>query len=203
MLPQVTTHAVDGRLARSARTRTAVIDALIALHEEGDLSPTAVRVAARAGVALRTVYGHFADMESLYAEAGDREFGRVVEIATAVPVDLPFEERLERFAASRAVVLEWLLPIMRAAALREAGSPALQRNRDRFVALGDTETRQVFSQELAALPPKARAEALHAVHLVAGGPAWIALRIDRGLDAPAAEQLLHQVLRAVLTDAFR
>jgi len=196
------TPSVDGRLARSARTRTAVIDALIALHEEGDLSPTAVRVAARAGVALRTVYGHFADMESLYAEAGERQLGRAVELADVIPADRPFPERVRRFAASRGVVLEWLLPIMRAATMREPGSPQLTRARERFVALGDAETRQAFAVELAVLSGVECTSLLHAVHLVAGGPAWVSLRVDRGLDPAAATALLQMVVLAVLSDAF-
>src|SRR5207302_11018821 len=139
-------------------------------------SATAVRVAARAGVALRTVYGHFADMESLYAEAGERELDRVQSIAAPIPSGLPYTDRVRLFAASRATVLEWLLPMMRAAATREPGSPQLQRNRERFVALGDAVVRQVFSPELGQLAPARCDEVLDSVHLVAGGPAWIALR---------------------------
>lgn len=191
---------LDGRLARSVRTRKAVIDALVALYEEGDLSPTAVRVAGRAGVALRTVYGHFADMESLFAEAGDRELDRLVEVRREVRVDQPYDQRLAAFVANRGVVLEWLLPIMRSAAMREATSPQLLRNRERFVALGDAETRWVFAAELAALPAARRAEVVHAVHLVAGGPAWIALRLDRGLEPDAATALLLRVLAATLDE---
>lgn len=191
---------VDGRLARSARTRTAVIDALLALYEEGDLSPTAVRVAARAGVALRTVYGHFADMESLYAEASEREFGRMAEVGTVVPADLPYDERVRRFAENRAVVLEWMLPVMRAAAMREHGSRQLQRSRDRFVAVGDAEVRLLLADELVGLDARQRADLLQAVHVVAGGPAWIALRIDRGLPPEAAGQLLHRLVSAMLAD---
>lgn len=190
--------AVDGRMARSARTRSAVIDALLALYEAGDLSPTAVRVAARAGVALRTVYGHFADMESLYAEASEREMGRLAEVGKVVSPDLPYDERVRRFAANRAVVLEWMLPVMRAAASREQGSPQLQRSRERFVTLGDAEVRQVFGAELTGLPAATRDDIVHAVHAVSGGPAWVALRIDRGLCALDAERLLHRLVHAVL-----
>ena len=43
---------LDGRLARSARTRHAVVDALLDLLGEGDLRPTAARIAERAGVSL-------------------------------------------------------------------------------------------------------------------------------------------------------
>ncbi|MGB8651885.1 MAG: TetR/AcrR family transcriptional regulator [Mycobacteriales bacterium] len=196
--PPTPAPTTDGRLARSARTRAAVIDALLALYEEGDLSPTAVRVAARAGVALRTVYGHFADLESLYAEAGERELSRLVERAVAIPAELPYDERVRRLAAGRADVLEWLLPVMRASGMREPVSPQLQRNRERFVALGDLETRQVLAPELARLARERQEQVVHAVHLVAGGPAWAGLRVDRGLEADEAAELLHTVLRATL-----
>lgn len=190
------TVPLDGRLARSVRTRAAVIDALLALYEEGDLSPTAVRVAERAGVALRTVYGHFADMESLYAEAGDRELTRLLERSSPVDPALPYDERVRRFAANRAAVLEWLLPIMRAAGTREPHSPQLQANRQRFVAAGDAEVRTVFAAELA---ERADPDALvAAVHVVAAGPAWMTLRLDRGLQPAEAEAALLALLQAVL-----
>lgn len=204
-----TTAPADGRLARSARTREAVIDALLELHLEGDLSPTTGRVAERAGVSLRTVYGHFDDLESLYAEAGQRAMDRVRELAVAFtaswsddPGRLPLDRRARLFAEARAVALEWLLPISRAAALREALSPQMLRNRERFVALGDSEVRRLFAPELVLLEPPAAQRAVDALHVVAGGPAWDALRHDRRLDPPAAAALLGDLVvttaRAVL-----
>jgi AcrR family transcriptional regulator len=200
---------VDGRLARSARTRAAVIDALLGLHLDGDLSPTAGRVAERAGVALRTVYGHFADLESLYAEAGQRAMAQVRDVAIAFtagwaddPGRLPLEVRARRFAEARAVVLEWLLPITRAAALREGVSPQMQRNREQFVALGDSEVRTLFAPELARLEPARAVRAVHALHVVAGGPAWAALRQDRRLEPPAAAALLGDLVVATAQSVF-
>jgi AcrR family transcriptional regulator len=63
----------DGRVARSYRSRRAIIDAMRALHAEGDLRPTAPRVAERAGVSLRTVWQQFADTETLLVEANRRD----------------------------------------------------------------------------------------------------------------------------------
>ena len=197
------TAPADGRLARSARTRAAVIDALLGLHLDGDLSPTAGRVAERAGVALRTVYGHFADLESLYAEAGQRAMAQVRELSTAFtagwadePGRLDLDDRARRFAEARAVVLEWLLPISQAATLREALSPEMQSNRQRFVALGDSEVRTLFAPELARLDGAAAMRAVDALHVVAGGPAWAALRQDRRLSPEAAAALLADLVVA-------
>src|SRR3954468_21815765 len=75
----------DGRAARSVRTRRAIVDAMRALHHEGDLRPTAPRVADRAGVSVRTVWQHFDDLEALLVEAGLRD----LEIARSfvTPID--------------------------------------------------------------------------------------------------------------------
>lgn len=59
----------DGRIQRSERSRKVIIDAMLALINEGILIPTAQQVADRAGVAIRTVFRHFDDMEALYSEA--------------------------------------------------------------------------------------------------------------------------------------
>ncbi|MDH4042395.1 MAG: TetR/AcrR family transcriptional regulator, partial [Gammaproteobacteria bacterium] len=56
----------DGRLLRTERSRQLIIDALHDLINEGVLQPTAQTVAERAGVGIRTVFRHFADMETLF-----------------------------------------------------------------------------------------------------------------------------------------
>ncbi|MCW2615192.1 MAG: TetR family transcriptional regulator [Frankiales bacterium] len=184
---------LDGRTARGLRTRRAVVDALLALQEEGDLTPTAQRVAERAGVALRTVFGHFSDMETLWAEAGARELEKLVSLAGPVDPALPLAERTAAFCASRARVLEALLPVMRAARLREHASPALTDNRRLFIEAGDEQVRRVFAPELAALGADA-ATTLHALYVVAAAAGWEGLRVDRGLDVAAATEVLRRTV---------
>jgi len=58
----------DGRHLRSADSRARIVTAMVELVQEGDPSPGAEAVAARAGVGLRTVFRQFSDMEGLYAE---------------------------------------------------------------------------------------------------------------------------------------
>ena len=189
---------IDGRTERSRRTRDAVVDALLALHDEGDLTPTAQRVAARAGVALRTVYGHFTDMETLYAEAGERELRRLYAVADVVPDDLPLAERIDAFCTSRARVLEVLMPVMRATRLREPFSPQLLRNRHRYIASADAEVARVFAPELSRLPDLEAGSLLDALYLATGGPAWDALRTDRHLDPSEAESVMRRTVTALL-----
>jgi AcrR family transcriptional regulator len=68
---------VDGRVARSERTRKAIAEALMALLEEGVQRPRALEIAKRADVAVRTVFQHFDDMEGLYAEILSRQSERI------------------------------------------------------------------------------------------------------------------------------
>ena len=191
---------VDGRTARGQRTRSSVVDALLALQEEGDLSPTAQQVAARAGVALRTVFGHFSDMETLWAEAGQRELAKLGGLATPVDPALPREQRVADFCASRARVLEALLPVMRAARLREHASPQLLTNRRLFIEAGDDEAGQVFGPELDGLDRARRARRLDALYLAASASAWEALRHDRGLSVEDATSVMRRLVGAVLSD---
>ncbi len=65
---QIAEQEVDGRVQRSVRSRERILEALVELVQEGELQPTGEQVATRAGVGLRTVFRHFEDMESLYAE---------------------------------------------------------------------------------------------------------------------------------------
>ena len=189
---------VDGRTARGQRTRSSVVDALLALQEEGDLSPTAQQVAERAGVALRTVFGHFSDMETLWSEAGQRHLSKLSGLARPVDRSLPLPGRIGEFCASRSRVLEALLPVMRATRLREPTSPQLLRNRELYIKAGDAEVVQVFAAELDALPPTERARCLDALYLASSGPAWEALRHDRGLSPADAEQVMCRLVSAVL-----
>jgi AcrR family transcriptional regulator len=191
-------HPVDGRTARGQRTRSSVVDALLALQEEGALSPTAQQVAARAGVALRTVFGHFSDMETLWAEAGQRELAKLTHLAEEIEPDLPLEERIERFSASRARVLEALMPVMRAARLREPSSPALLRNRELYNRVGDEEVLQVFGRELGPLSEQDRARTLDALYLCSAAAAWEALRHDRSLSPDEATGVVRRLVTDVL-----
>jgi hypothetical protein len=76
------------------------------------------------------------------------------------------------------------------------------RNRERFVALGDSEVRALFAPELAALDQPAAERAVHALHVVAGGPAWEGLRHDRGLPPGAAAALLADLVVATVQAIF-
>src|SRR3954465_5134381 len=103
--------AIDGRVLRGERNRAAIVDALLALLEEGSPRPAAQDIAARAGVSVRSVFQHFADMETLYAALVARQIERVQELADDVDASAPFHERVDAFVAQQARLYERVTPV--------------------------------------------------------------------------------------------
>jgi TetR/AcrR family transcriptional regulator, regulator of autoinduction and epiphytic fitness len=188
----------DGRAARSHRTRRAILEAMRALHAEGDLRPTVPRIAARAGVSLRTVWQQFADREALLLEAvrRDREIQR--SLVSRIDPDRPLAERLEAFVAQRTRVLEEMTPTWRAARIHQPFSDQLQRDRKRRNAGARAEVEQVFAAELCRLPAQQREQLVNALHATSLWSFWETLRTDLELGPLAASEILKRTFTALL-----
>ncbi len=191
----------DGRAARSHRTRRAIIDAMRALHAEGDLRPTAPRIAARAGVSLRTVWQQFSDREALLVEAVRRDHEILRSLVAKIDPDQPLAFRIESFVNQRARVLEEMTPTWRAARLHQPFSDELRRNKARKNAGGKAELELVFAPELAQLPERERRQLVDSLHAISIWAFWESLRTDLGLSPLQARELLSSTFRALLAQA--
>ena len=191
----------DGRAARSHRTRLAILDAMRALHAEGDLRPTVPRIAARAGVSLRTVWQQFADREALLIEAvrRDREIQR--SLVTRIDLDQPLADRIEAFIDQRARVLEVMTPTWRAARVHQPFSDQLQTDRKRRNAGGRAELEQVFGPELSRLPGDERERLVASLHAISLWSYWETLRTDLELSPLGAREILLSTFTALLVQA--
>ena len=192
---------VDGRAARAERTRSAIVDAHLALIDEGNLKPTGEAIAARAGVSLRTLWTNFKDMETLFAATGRRVSERQEALFRPIAPDLPLTLRIGEFCAQRARMLEALAPTARASALREPFSPQLRRNREGNIARVRAEIEKVFGPELAHAGPE-RERLLDALTVASTSSAWLMMRDAMGLDVPGARATVARILGALLVDAI-
>lgn len=191
----------DGRMARSHQTRRAIVDAMRALHAEGDLRPTAPRVAARAGVSLRTVWQHFADMETLLLEAGRRDLEILLQIVSPIGSDLPLAERVEMLADQRARVHEQMTPGWRAARIQQPFSPELRRSKKRMIALARAELEAVFVNELGQLAPDQRQALVDGLQGVSIWAFWESLRTEVGLSPRQARDTVAGIFLAMFAKA--
>ncbi len=188
----------DGRLARGERARGLVVDALLELVREGDLRPTAPRIAERARVSLRTVFHHFADLEALFAAAADRQTDNVRRLVVPIPHDGPLGQRLDAFVQQRARLLEAIAPVRRAALLMEPFSKEIAARLAEMRDLGMAEVTHVFGRELAGQPAAARRDLAAALHAASGFPTWETLRRHQGLPATRARRVMRRMLAALL-----
>ena len=191
------TPAVDGRTLRSLRTREAIVDATIGLLEEGDLRPTAPRVAQRAAVSVRSVFQHFDDLETLHASVAERLVDRVAVLLVPVSPDLPLADRLDRFVHQRALLLEAVTPIRRAADVHGPFSTEITaRLRDGQAFLRD-EVVRTFGPELERAGDH-HDDLLDALYATLSWATWEGLRAGIGRDQPTAERVMRRLAAAVL-----
>ena len=192
---------IDGRTARSVRTRKAIVEACIELVEAGDLEPTAPRVAERAGVSVRSVFQHFDDLEGLFAAVGDRVLENLLGLVMHVDPTIDFERRVPIVVRQRTALLEALSPIRRAVAVNAWDSQEVSNR----LALGHAylrlEVESAFARELLASGAD-RLEVLNALDTVLSWSTWEQLRRTVGLDAGAAAGVVERLCRATLA-AYR
>jgi TetR/AcrR family transcriptional regulator, regulator of autoinduction and epiphytic fitness len=198
MLFAVTVQELDGRVARAQRTRQAVVDALIGLLEDGHVQPTTAAIAARAGVAERTIFQHFSDRDALFLAVGERQTERLTAMWEQLPRTGPLEERLDAFVDQRARILEAVTPVRRGALLMEPFSEAVSEGLSGFRKLKRKEAERVFATELDALPARERDAAVAALGAAVSWAAWESLRRHQGLSVERARAAMRRTVAALL-----
>ena len=195
-------EAIDGRTARALRTREAIVDASIALVDEGDLRPTAPRIAERAKVSVRSVFQHFDDLEGLYAAVGDRLVERLSHVRMVIDPGLSVEDRITEVVRQRAILLEAITPVRRAAAVH---APFSREVRSRLQAGHDflrCEIELAFKPELAACTKANRTTTLDALDTVLSWSSWDNLRTLNSRSQEQAREVLVCMVNALLARAL-
>lgn len=184
----------DGRRVRGEDNRRRIVDALLKLVAAGSVSPSAEQVATEAGVGLRTVFRHFADMDSLYREISERMTAEIQPIVQRPFDSAEWRDRLAELVDRRAQVFERLLPFKVAGDAHRFGSQFLTTEQSAIVKSLRQALRNAVGPKLA--DDKLRFEALD---LALSFEAWRRLRVDQGLsvrDARAVMLLSSEALSA-------
>jgi TetR/AcrR family transcriptional regulator, regulator of autoinduction and epiphytic fitness len=189
---------LDGRVARSRRTRDEIVEAIIELMEGGDLQPTTAAIAARARVSERTIFQHFSERDSLFLAVSARQAERIRAEWERVPRTGPFPDRLDAFVAQRARILELVTPVRRGALLLEPFSEAVAEALDGFRRLKREEAARVFATELDRLPEDERESARAALGAATSWSAWNELRGHQGLTISRARAAVRRAIVGIL-----
>jgi AcrR family transcriptional regulator len=188
---------LDGRTRRSLRTREAIVDATIELIEQGDLRPSAPRVAEAAGVSVRSIFQHFDDLATLHAGIAERLVERVAMLIVPIPADLPLAERLARFVHQRGLLLEAVSPIRRAADVHGPFSEEITARLRDGQAYLRAEVAVAFRPELDAAEPAVAAQALDALDAAFSWTTWERLRVGLGRSPADSEGVVVRLAEGV------
>ncbi len=186
---------MDGRTARALRTRETIVEALIALLEEGVIQPSVEDIAGRAGVSERSIFGHFHDREGLFAAVVDHQRRVLIAQWGQLPApDAPLAVRLDELSAQRARIYELIAPVRRAALRMEPFSETIQAGIADLRSIKRREAWRVFGPELDG--DHVRGAALAALASFSG---WEALRGEQGLPVDEAQEALRAGLERLVS----
>ena len=182
------TVSLDGRRARGQANRDKLVAAMIELVREGTIAPTAEQVSKRAEVALRTVFRHFADMESLYREISTEILQLILPLLSTPFASNAWRSRLAEAVERRAALYESILPFHSATTALRHQSPYLQR----MMELQKASLRRI-------LPPSVLDDAptLAALNVLLSINAWQQMRIEQALDLHSAKQAMQLASKAL------
>lgn len=183
---------IDGRRRRSEQSRDRIIAAIMALVEESGRAPSAEEVAARAQVGLRSVFRHFKDMESLFAEMTVRVTMQYQDALGPMQAT-DWRGRLHEGLERRLAIYERLLPFRRASDAFRHHSAVIQDYHERLVAMlrGRLESH---------VPDTLRADTvrLESLDLVLSFESYQRLRQDQHLDAARAAAVIRGLVERLI-----
>ena len=184
----------DGRRKRAQTSRDRIVAAMLALVEEGHITPSADLVAARAAVGLRTVFRHFADMETLYA-AMTTALSRHYDLGVLPSSATDWQGRLHEGAERRITTYETLLPFKRAADAHRHMSPAIQEEHNRVLAL-------MRARLVSVLPPEilSQERLVETIDLLLSFDVWQRLRGDQKLPVEQARAIILAEIDRIVRD---
>ena len=189
---------LDGRAARSAKTRDAIADALLDLLAEARLRPTAREIADRARVSVRSVYVHFDDLEDLFCVAAKRHYARIAPMLAPVAVTGTPTERAHALVRQRIRLYANSGAVSRATRLHAESSPTLARILRDARALSRADLERIFGAELAGPHEPRRARTVAVLDVLTGPDTWETLREQHGLAVDDAMQCVIEAIVAQL-----
>ncbi|WP_373488900.1 TetR/AcrR family transcriptional regulator [Blastomonas sp.] len=166
---------------------------MFALITEGNMDPSAAVVAQRAEVSARTVFRHFEEMDSLYAEMTARIEAEILPIVQQPFAGDTWREQLDQLIARRATIYDKIMPLKIAASIRRFSSEYLMANYQRFLDMERMGLERVIPKAM-----MADATLLSAIEMCVGFQAWRRLRQDQGLSSDAAVKVVRLCITRLL-----
>jgi len=186
---------VDGRRASRERNRDAVVDALLDLYREGNVSPSADEVAKRSGLSRRSLFRYFDDLDDLCRAAIDRQTLRAGHLFALQDIgEGALAERIAGLAAQRAALFEEIAPAARVGRLRAPYQSIVAEDIRKSRAVLRRQIEKHFGPEIDRLEPDPRRETLSAADVLCSFESYDLLRESQGLSRQEYQRTIRRAL---------
>lgn len=163
----------DGRRARRDRNRTAVVDAMLGLLEEGVVPPSTDAIAERAGVSVSSIFRYFEGIDDLQHETIDRHLERFAPLYDVPSIGLGGrDDRIDRLVGARLSLYEAIAPIGRLVRARAMEQPRIARSLADARAMFAGQIRTNFATEMDDLPPAQADDLVSLIDSLTSFEAW-------------------------------
>lgn len=190
----------DGRRRRAARNRDAVVAAVLEIIREqgGGPVPGAAEVAERAGVSERTVFRHFADLDSMFIAAARRQRPLLATYLGPRPDMAELDKRIAAVVRLRSKLYEEVAPTRRVALrlaeehewVRNAMSESERASRNQLAAVFEPELKRAASN---------RSLLLDELTVVSSFSTWETLRTVMGVSAERSRRVVAALMSSILS----
>lgn len=191
----------DGRRLRSERSRRRLVEAAISFIEEYGKFPTAAELSEHSGIAHRSIFRLFSDLDEVRTAVIRQRADDVKPLFVVPEAGLPLDARIAELSKTRTSVHEKINPVREVAVRHVHQSEALTE----LFAGGNKELRDqvaaVFDAELKTLATSDRRLALNTVDAALSWDFFHRLRVDQGLSKNAVQQIIINVVTAALPAA--
>ena len=188
-------EAVDGRRLRSERSRLAIIEAALALQEEGVLVPTAQQISDRAGVGIRSFFRHFEDMETLFEAADSHIRDSYEALFLGGDRDGTLEDRIDHAVERHAEAYEKVSNIVQGTQAQLWRYETLSKN----YARNQRGLRKDLDDWLPELQSVSR-DTRESIDAIASFEMWHRLRYHQGLSKKSSISIIKGVLKNLIDD---
>jgi AcrR family transcriptional regulator len=176
----------------------AVLDIVRERAPESMSMPGAAEVAERAGVSERTVFRHFADLDSLFMAAAARQRPAHETYLRPRPDAPDVATRIAALVRLRSKLYEEIAPVRRAAIHLSRTRPIVLEQLEQAYAAARAQVGDVFGPELSRLDVKRRTLMLDALDLATSWTCWDTLRTGQGCSVDRTRKVITETVTALL-----
>lgn len=193
------TGSVDGRTARRNRNREEVVEAALALVDEGVIDPSVEQLTGRSGLSARSIFRYFDGLDDLRREVIRSHFERLRHLLDSPgPETGSLEERIKTFVDSRIKFNEAVAGPARTAQVRAHFAPVIAEDIAGYRRELDAAVRRHFAPELKGRSRSEAEDLISVLDVLVSFDSWELMTVDHGRSRNQIRRAWTQAVQSLL-----